>query len=208
MRRPRAAYPSVGPEGANRTSPSNPAAPFRRSRWGLDPPSISPGGSAYRTGRSGDGVAQLDDSTDANGRGDSWMGAVVNVVFQLVFWPLALSLMMAGTLYGFLLRMGCRSSPLRFRDPSRWLVRAVSKPFRLVNPPVALGTENLEGCFGARDGKGAVRGEGGSGSAGASCAGGVARSLLLVGNQNLLGLDCVPILDEVGERGWVHCTGF
>lgn len=137
------------------------------------------------------------------------MDAVVTVVFQLVFWPLALSLMVAGAVYGLLLRMGCRSSPLRFRDPSRWLVRAVSKPFRLVNPPVALGTENLEGCFGARDnGKDAVKGEGGSGSAAAASAGGVARSLLLVGNQNLLGLDCVPILDEVSERVCVYRTGF
>lgn len=124
------------------------------------------------------------------GEGDSWKVSPQSLLFQLVFWPLTLFLMLVGFGYRFLLRVGCYGSPLRFRDPPGWIVRLISTPFRLANPPVSLGAENLDSCLRVQGGQG-----GGEARARSSS------PVMLVGNHNLLGLDCVPILDEVG--GWV-----
>lgn len=121
------------------------------------------------------------------GRGDSWKGFAQILLFQLMFWPLTLFLMLVGSGYRFLLRVGCYGSPLRFRDPPGWIVRSISTPFRLANPPVSLGVDNLEACLG-------VEGEEQGGEARDTRS----SPVMLVGNHNLLGLDCVSILDEVG----------
>lgn len=124
------------------------------------------------------------------------------LLLQAVFWPLTLGLMLAGALYRFLLRVGTSRSPLTFRDPPRWIVRAISKPFRVANPPVVLGAENLRDGVLLRcsDSPTATVNDGHDGRAigGGSTYGGCVRApVLLVGNHTLLGLDCVPMLDEV-----------
>lgn len=121
------------------------------------------------------------DGAVGGGERDSRKGSAKGLLFQLAFWPLTLCLMLVGSGYRLMLRVGCYRSPLRFRDPPRWIIRAMSAPFRLVNPPVSLGVENLEACLGVgRDGSSSPS------------------PVMLVGNHNLLGLDCVSILDEVG----------
>lgn len=185
-------------QDSNSSTPNSadPSATFVVGSPWLEPPSISSsdsGRAAYRNGesfssRSSSGSAA--GGSAAKGREKSWQDKACSLLFQLVFWPLTLSLMLAGAAYRCLLQVGCRASPLRFRDPPRWLVCVVSKPFRLINPPVVLGTENLECCLGLEDGDGNGDGK----------ARGRHPPLLLVGNHNLLGMDCVAVLDEVGAR--------
>lgn len=154
------------------------------------------------------------------------LGAAKTMLYQLVLWPLTLSMMLASSVYRFTLRVGCRGSPLRFRDPPRWLVRLISKPGRLMNPPISFGANNLKGCAGGAAGVAAAaaaarghqreRGDGSGGDAGGGAVGGGGRGggaatavtaaaapslphspVLLVGNQSLLGLDSLAVLNEV-----------
>eukprot|EP00752_Nemacystus_decipiens_P005809 g5255.t1 len=161
------------------------------------------------------------------------------MLYQLVLWPLTLCIMLLSSAYRLTLRVGCHSSPLKFRDPPRWWVRLISKPCRLVNPPLSFGADSLRNCVGgaglaaagghqARKGVGGAFGDGaasGSGGAGGSEAATVTaaasagsptaaaavaaaaagtvlssrppRPVLLVGNQSLLGLDFLAMLNEV-----------
>lgn len=192
MRRPRTS--SIQRE----TSISSPLGPPLPPLPGwLDPPTLS----SETSGPGGPGVVSSNGKTG---------GVLINIIFQLVFWPLTLGLMLAESGYRFLLRIGCSSSPSHFRDPSRWFVRLASKPFRWVNPPVALGTVKLERCLRARTGIGAaIREEQGKEEGRESHP----RPVLLVGNHNLLGLDCLPLLNEVrtAQGPWYstrfsHCS--
>lgn len=159
--------------------------------------------------------------------------SVVSVLWQLVLWPLTLTMMLVASVYRFLLRVGCHNNnnSHRFirRDPPRQL-RLVSAPFRLINPPLSLGTENLKASLGVGINGGAGRavaavapavpercdGSSGGGGGGGrrqkeeqqtagTAAGGTtttadgtrAAAMLLVGNQSLLGLDYLAMLDEV-----------
>lgn len=182
MRRPRAA----SFQRAN-SSPRN-SPPLS---W-LEPPGlgVSPRGSGDSTHR-GRGIttplvslpsSPSGGSSSVGGGGSAgWADSAQSLLFQVVFWPLTLCLMLVGSGYRLLLRVGCSRTPLRFHDPPGWVVRAMATPFRLVNPPVSLGMENLEACLG-------VQGVGRISSS----------PVMLVGNHNLLGLDCVLVLDEVG----------
>lgn len=181
MRRPRTS--SLQRE-ISMPSPLGPPLPPLPS-W-LDPPTLSSETSSGFSGPGGPGGA-----VSSSGKTG---GVLISILFQLVFWPLTLGLMLAESGYRFLLRIGCRSSPLHFRDPSRWFVGLASKPFRWVNPPVALGTVTLEQCLRPRTGNGAaIREEQGKGEVSESRP----RPVLLVGNHSLLGLDCLPLLNEV-----------
>lgn len=129
-------------------------------------------------------LVQMTSSTAVGGSiaddgGAGWAHSAQSLLFQVVFWPLTLSLMLIGSGYRLLLRVGCSRSPLRFRDPPGWILRAMATPFRLVNPPASFGVENLEACLGVQ-GRGRI-----------------SSPVMLVGNHNLLGLDCVLLLDEV-----------
>lgn len=92
----------------------------------------------------------------------------------------------------------CSSHPfLNFRDPPRWLVRAVSKPFRSLNPPVvALGANHLEEvCRLGRENQTCSSGPAGTAAAMGGSSSNAA--VLFVGTQNLLGLSVAPFLDQV-----------
>lgn len=164
----------------------------------LDPPTLSSETSSGFSEPGGPGGA-----VSSNGKTG---GVLISILFQLVFWPLTLGLMLAESGYRFLLRIGCRTSPLYFRDPSRWFVGLASKPFCWVNPPVALGTVMLEQCLRSRTGNGAaIREEQRKEEASEShpC------PVLLVGNHNLLGLNCLPLLNEVRTpQGPWYSIGF
>lgn len=168
-------------------------------------------------------------SKSASTEATTVVGAAKTMLYQLVLWPLTLCVMLVSSIFRFTLRVGCHGSPLRFRDPPRWLVRLISKPCRLINPPVSFGGDNLKGCMGrAREAaagghQGSDDGDGiaGGGAAGgwgrgaaatvtvaaaaaATTAGTVSsppRPVLLVGNQCLLGLDSLAVLNEVCLEG-------
>lgn len=160
------------------------------------------------------------------------VGAAKTMLYQLVLWPLTLCMMLVSSAYRFILRVGCHGSPLRFRNPPRWLVRLISKPCRLINPPVAFGVDNLKDCvggagvveaaaghYGGHDSGGGITGGvtaegGGSGGAATITAAGAPtaaaatgivpyppRPVLLVGNQGVLGLDSLAVLNEVCMHG-------
>eukprot|EP00903_Cladosiphon_okamuranus_P014938 g13829.t1 len=237
MRRPRTSTPMDTP---------------RASPW-LDPP--PPGDGVNGGGDSGGGdLHRRRASPVAGGAGAGWfvggriagstswsgkspasetrtaVGEAKTMFYQLLLWPLTLCMMLVSSAYRFTLRIGCHSSPLSFRDPPRWLVRLVSKPCRLLNPPAVLGADNLKGSVGSaglaaaatgghqggggigRTAGGGTAGRGGGdgeaalaggtmASAAAAAAGGAvsspSRPVLLVGNQNLLGLDSLAMLNEV-----------
>ena len=184
MRRPRKVSFQRASSLPNAHVNSPPASPW------LDPPGLSPRGSGGGSHRGGERTrlvsfpgSLVDDGTLDGGEGDRWKGSAQSLLFQLMFWPLTLCLMLVGSGYRLLLRVGYYRSPLRFRDPPGWIIRAISTPFRLANPPVSLGADNLEACLGVQGGAARDR---------------RSSPVMLVGNHNLLGLDCVSILDEVG----------
>lgn len=189
---------------------ASPIAEGARGRWhtaGRAAGSTTPRGTAGTTG----------------GGTTTVVGAAKTMLYQLVLWPLTLCIMLVSSAYRFTLRVGCYSSPLRFREPPRWLIRLITKPCRLINPPVSFGADNLKGCVGGgcasvaaagkRQGGGANGGTANGGPAGGgdataiaagaptAAAGGTVpsppRPVLLVGNQSLLGLDSLAVLNEV-----------
>lgn len=176
----------------------------------------------FAAGRVAAGSTSSSTSTPSETR--TVVGAVKTMFYQLVLWPLTLCMMLLSSAYRLTLRVGCHSSPLRFRDPPRWLVRVVSEPSRLLNPPVSFGADNLKGSVGGagvaaavaaggHHGGGSIGGTAGRGGEGgeaavtatgapvtAAAAGTLSSPpcpVLLVGNQSLLGLDSLAMLNEV-----------
>ena len=179
MRRPR---PASLQRETSTSGSLVPPVPF--SGW-LDPPTLSTSSTQSTSSSTGGKLVDM----------------FTKLIFQLIFWPLTLGMMLAGPAYRLLLQFGCSSSPLSFRDPPRWLVRLASKPFRWVNPPVTLGIESLERYLRAHAKRRVEHGEGQEQVEGRK---NPPRPILLVGNLTLLGLDCLPLLNEVSEETpWV-----
>ncbi|CAM9142791.1 unnamed protein product [Ascophyllum nodosum] len=179
MRRPR---PASLQRETSTSGSLVPPVPF--SGW-LDPPTLSTSSTQSTSSSTGGKLVDM----------------FTKLIFQLIFWPLTLGMMLAGPAYRLLLQFGCSSSPLSFRDPPRWLVRLASKPFRWVNPPVTLGIESLERCLRAHAKRRVEHGEGQEQVEGRK---NPPRPILLVGNLTLLGLDCLPLLNEVQGRTGVY----